>query len=392
MKRFLKLLALLVSALFCLQASAGTITVTSTADSGANTLRQALNDANDGDTIDFNLTYPATITLTSGELVVFNKSITISGPGANHLAVDGNAQSRVFYVNSVDGKNVTIDGLTITNGFSQYGGGIVNDGEYQDQTTLTITNCTVSGNSAGIAGGGILTIGFLGGATLTVTNCTVSGNSAGVSGGGIFSGAGSGLSFSMVTISNSTVSGNSAGDGGGIYNNGAGFSSAALTVSNSTISGNSATGNGDGIYNSHQIGLGPVTLDLGSTILNTGGSGENIFNIGGTVTSHGYNLSSDNGGGYLTLPSDQVNTDPLLGPLQDNGGPTLTHRPSTGSPAIEAGDPTFNPPPFYDQRGPGFDRVVNGRIDIGSFEVQAGKPPVHPPPTHRPRPTPRPRP
>ena len=45
-------------------------------------------------------------------------------------------------------------------------------------------------------------------------------------------------------------------------------------------------------------------------------------------------------------------------------------------------DPTFTPPPFYDQRGPGFDRVVNGRIDIGSFEVQADKPPVHPPPTH----------
>ena len=362
MKRSLKLLAILVYALFCLQASAGTITVTSTADSGANTLRQALAAANDGDTIDFNLTYPATIALTSGELVVFDKSITISGPGANNLAVDGNGQSGVFYVNSRDGENVTIDGLTITNGFNDYGGGIVNDGEYEDRTTLTITNCTISGNSAG------------------------------VSGGGIFSGAGSGLSFSMVTISNSTISGNSAGDGGGMYNNGGGASSAALTVSNSTISGNSATGNGDGIYNNHQQGLGGVTLDLGSTILNTGGSGENIFNIGGTVTSHGYNLSSDHGGGYLTGPGDQINTDPLLGPLQNNGGPTLTHRPSTGSPAIEAGDPTFTPPPFYDQRGPGFDRVVNGRIDIGSFEVQAGKPPVHPPPTHRPRPTPRPRP
>jgi hypothetical protein len=60
----------------------------------------------------------------------------------------------------------------------------------------------------------------------------------------------------------------------------------------------------------------------------------------------------------------------LLGPLQNNGGPTLTHALLAGSPAIDAGDPSFTPPPFYDQRGPGFRRVVNGRIDIGSFEVQ----------------------
>jgi len=60
----------------------------------------------------------------------------------------------------------------------------------------------------------------------------------------------------------------------------------------------------------------------------------------------------------------------MLGPLQDNGGPTFTHALLTGSPAIDAGDPNFTPPPYYDQRGPGFARVVNGRIDIGAFEVQ----------------------
>jgi len=72
--------------------------------------------------------------------------------------------------------------------------------------------------------------------------------------------------------------------------------------------------------------------------------GGNIVNGGGTVTSHGYNLSSDDGGGYLASPGDQINTDPLLGPLQDNGGPTLTHAPLPGSPAIDAGDPNFTPP------------------------------------------------
>ena len=85
---------------------------------------------------------------------------------------------------------------------------------------------------------------------------------------------------------------------------------------------------------------------------------------------YGYNLSSDDGGGYLTGPGDQINIDPLLGPLQNNGGPTFTHALLPGSPAIDAGDPNFTPPPSTDQRGCPFDRVFNGRIDIGSFETQ----------------------
>jgi hypothetical protein len=98
------------------------------------------------------------------------------------------------------------------------------------------------------------------------------------------------------------------------------------------------------------------------------------LNSGGTVTSHGYNLSSDDAGAYLTGPGDQINTDPLLGPLQDNGGPTLTHALLQDSPAIDTGDPNFTPPPFFDQRAVGFDRVVNSRIDEGSFEVQGPTP------------------
>ena len=94
------------------------------------------------------------------------------------------------------------------------------------------------------------------------------------------------------------------------------------------------------------------------------------------MTSHGFNLSSDDAGGNLNGPGDQINTEPLLGPLQDNGGPTFTHALLPGSPAINAGDPNFTPPPFFDQRGPGFDRVANGRIDKGSFEVQAGTTPT----------------
>src|SRR5207244_9812992 len=141
---------------------------------------------------------------------------------------------------------------------------------------------------------------------------------------------------------------------------------ARLTITNSTISDNSATANGGGIYNQ-----GNAQFQIGSTVLNAGSSGENIFN-GGQATSLGYNLSSDDGAGILTGTGDQINTDPMLGPLQDNGGPTFTHALLPGSPAIDAGDPSFAPPPSFDQRGPGFDRVVDGRIDKGSFEVQSG--------------------
>src|SRR5438552_6691595 len=95
------------------------ITVTNTNDSGPGSLRQALADANDGDTINFAVT--GTIGLTSGELLAA-KDITISGPGAGNLAINGNANSRVFHIGS--GQTVTISGLTITNGA---GGGIYND-------------------------------------------------------------------------------------------------------------------------------------------------------------------------------------------------------------------------------------------------------------------------
>ena len=162
---------------------------------------------------------------------------------------------------------------------------------------------------------------------------------------------------------NSTISGNSAGtSGGGIYN----FAS-SLNVANSPITGNSA-GSGGGIYNDGQFGVSAV--EISNTILNVGALGANIFNNLGTVTSHGYNLSSDDGGGHLNGPGDQINTDPLLGPLQDNGGPTLTHLPMPGSPAIDAGDPNFTRPPYHDQRGACFYRVFGRRIDVGSVETQ----------------------
>jgi hypothetical protein len=409
------LITLLCAAMASVQsARAATITVTNTNDSGAGSLRQALANANDGDTIDFSVSTPATITLTTGELLV-NKSVTISGPGADQLSVDGNAASRVFYIISCT--TATISGLTITNGlattapsFSGFNGG----GIYNDHSTLTVSSCTLSGNSANGDGGGIFNNGQSGSATLTINNSTISGNftffgGGDAQGGGLYN-DGSFSGSATMTVNNSTLSNNSAGlDGGGIANDGGAEGNASLTINNSTLSGNSTSvshgcifnygfnatvainnstlsGNHGGraaIDNVSEPG-GSATVTIGNTILNNPGG--NIINSG-TVTSLGHNLSSDNGSGFLTGPGDQINTDPLLGPLQNNGGPTFTHELLAGSPAIDAGDSSFTPPPFYDQRGPNFYRVMNGRVDIGSFEVQSG-----PPPTSTPTPTPTPTP
>jgi hypothetical protein len=417
-------------------------------------LRDALAVAIDGDTIDAT-GVSGTILLTSGELQI-RHNLTINGPGAGNLAVNGNATFRVF---ENFASKITISGFTITNGFVNDningGGGILNHGGltlsecivsdsgafifrsgggiFSDGSMLTVTNTVISGNGCGETGGGV----WADGGTVTVSSSTINGNRAGCSGGGIGAhnaqltvlnssisgnlcpsgvcqfGVGGGiLSYDgTLIVMNSTISGNYVfNDGGGILSGGGG----TLMVANSTISGNSAAfGNGGGIAfgagtlrvtnstisnnSADPAGGGGIHNYLGAaeikdTVLNVGESGGTIFNDGGTVTSLGHNLASDAGGGVLTAIGDQINIDPILGPLQDNGGPTFTHALSPASPAIDAGDRSFSPPPDYDQRGPGFDRVVGGHIDIGSFEVQEPTPTPRPSPTPRPRPTVQPRP
>src|SRR6266480_7900685 len=130
-------------------ASTDTITVINTNDSGPGSLRQALVNVNDGDTINFDSSLNGQkITLTNGQLSV-DKDVTISGPGAKNLAVDGNRLSRVFYINP--DKTVTIDGLTVATGHTFGNGG----GIFDDAAALTVTNCVLSGNSADSYGGGI---------------------------------------------------------------------------------------------------------------------------------------------------------------------------------------------------------------------------------------------
>lgn len=442
MSRTNRLLLTICSSAFCVTAlnvRATTITVTNTNDSGPGSLRGAIAAASDGDTIQFDPALKGqTITLISGELFI-NNNLTIAGPGASQLAVKrstavGTPAFRIFHILR---HTVTIEGLSITNGLAvglgsspDAGGGIFCDDEESNSESLAVTvnNCVISGNIAGggslFGGGGGISFGAVncfGSSMLMVNNCTISGNTA--AGGGSFGGGGIYIDIcdptgtSSVTITNCTISGNTAGEGasygGGIDNNAGSSLPAVLTISNSTISDNTATFFGGGIYNDSSSGgraalrvnnstlsgnsaklggaiynnalfSGTATLDISNTILNGGSTGGTLFNDSGTVTSHGYNLSSDDAGGSLNGPGDQINTDPQLGPLQNNGGPTFTHELLPGSPAIDAGDPKFTPPPFFDQRGTGFNRVVNARIDKGSFEVQQPAPT----PTATPTPTP----
>jgi hypothetical protein len=380
------IICLSLACVVAISGNAGTIVVGNTNDNGPGSLRQALADANDGDTIDAT-GVSGVITLTTGELLV-DKSVTINGSGSDSLAVDGNAASAVFHITAIG--STTISGLTIRNGQggqTGFGGAVINSG-----ATLTIHDSTISGNTAGFGAGiynsGMLTTvnttitdnigpiiaggsrgaGIYNTGTVTIVNSTVSNNIADVA-AGLYNGN------ETLTITNSTVSGNAAGDyAGGIFN------LATLQIFNSTLSGNSASFIACSIVS---VGI----VQIGDTILNAGASVPNIFSSG-TVTSLGYNLSSDTAGGFLTGPGDQVLTDPMLGPLQNNGGLTFTHELLRGSPAINAGNPGFTPPPLFDQRGPGFDRVVNSRIDIGSFEVQPSTPTATPSLTPTPSVTP----
>ena len=320
-----------------ISAHAATIMVTNTNDNGPGSLRQALALANDGDTIDAT-GISGVITLTSGELLVSN-SVTINGPGADLLAVDGNAAGTVFQVVSMG--SVTISDVTIRNAVGRFGGGIFNGGV----GPVTIINSALSGNTAAFGGG------VYNGGTLNIVNSTISGNTAN-EGAGIYNAV-------TLTIINSTFSDNAASQiAGAVFNTG------TLVIANSTISNNTSMFLAGGIVNLNNF-------QIGNTILNEGHASANIYNnSSGVVMSLGYNLSSDDAFGILTGPGDQINTDPMLGPLQNNGGPTLTHALLPGSLAIDTGNPSFTPPPRHDQRGRGFARVVRGRIDIGSFEVQ----------------------
>ncbi len=264
--------------------------------------------------------------------------------------------------------NLTLTNSTVSG--TSGGGGIITTG----RGDTVITSSTISGNTTtGLNGAGI----SAGGGKLTIDSSTITGNRAqatlfaSVRGGGIYY---AGTSGGKLTITNSTIDGNSASQGGGVFfTRSDSTATTAAAITNSTITGNtaSAANGGGGVY----ADAGAGTLTLGNTVvaLNAVGTGPLGADIAGQVNSSGYNLIGNPAGAtVIGVTAGNLTGNPGLGALQSNGGPTLTRVPQAGSPLIDAGNPNaVNAPPF-DQRGTGFSRVQNGRIDIGAVESVLG--------------------
>lgn len=365
---------ILIATVYLLSAAASgaTVTVSNTNDSGPGSFRQALLDASNGDTIIFDLaSCPCAIVMTSGTFET-NKDLTITGPGAELLRIDGNGgnvsdpnRRRIFATSGT----VTVENLTFANSFGISGGGIANAGH------LTLRNVVVRNNTAALSGavGGIDNVGVL----FVIDSAIYSNFGAG--GGGI-------VNNGTTTVINSTISSNGAGQGGGINVN-----QGSLTVINSTITNNRSGSGPIEFTDGGGLKIFPAgNADLRNTIIagNFRENGAIPNDVGGTVASANSSLIGDAGssGGVVhgangnivgvngigTIPTGSV-LDPAL---QNNGGETSTHALVPGSPAINAGNnslalDTSGNLLTTDQRGAGFPRIVAGNVDMGSFEAPA---------------------
>jgi hypothetical protein len=362
------------------------------------TIGHAISLAHSGDSI---MVAPATYT----ENLTISISLKIIGSRAATTIVDGGMVNSVVTISSATA-NVGLSNLTMRNG-SADGGGISNSGR------LTINYSVVRGNvgrggcvvgygcNPGL-GGGIYSTG-----ALTINNSAVSGNTA-QGGCHLSSGCGGGFgggiySQGELTVNGSTISGNTAlspcpfgqcfpGGGGGIYNS----SSGTLSINNSTISGNTSPGgwagrsapSGGGIDNHGALTISNSTISGDSAFFGGGIYGSATLqnsivanssqgaNCSGTMTSKGYNLSSDNTCNFNSK-GDMNNTDPVLGTLGNYGGQTQTIPLLSGSPAIDAGNPNGCRDGNghllkTDQRGkPRPDKEDTGGCDTGAFERQS---------------------
>jgi hypothetical protein len=388
-------------------------TVTSPADAGPGSLRQAILDANaapSADVIRFDpaliATGPATVSLLTS-LPEFTDDVTVAGPGAGLVTVrrDPAATGAVngFTVGGDPYRAVAVSGLTVSGsggdgiGFLVRGAGglsanagtlTLSDVVVRDfrrtlsgagvwvgaAGSLVMRNSTVTGNSAGGVGGGIY---FAVNGSLHLADSTVSGNTAaGANGGGgvYFFGT---VSAGGFTVRNSTISGNVAPSGGGVA-----FRSVSGTalIQNSTITANTATatstaaGQGGG-------GLAVTTansgsrVDLQSTVVAGNAAANGRPDLAATAVTVTADHSLIGAADTVTLSPASANTltgtvatplDPRLGPLADNGGPTRTHALLAGSPALNVGSNPANLP--TDQRGS--PRVVGPAVDIGAYEYK----------------------
>jgi CSLREA domain-containing protein len=316
----------------------------------------------------------------------------LSNEGGGKVVVSGTK----FSTNTAGGEgggvlvqsgNVKLSGVEVTGNFSngaQGGGGGVSyqgDGAVSVGESASIEGSLIRGNTAKHAGGGVDSRGDGG---LGITTTTIESNTAGIGGGLHHDGD------APLSVTRSTLSGNYADNGGGIFTDGDGEAmlenttvstnkagqfgggllvSSRLTSSSSTVANNSAP-SGGGINNGGGDLVGDGFVFLRNTIVANNPTGGNCA---GTMTSLGGNIDSADTCRFREM-SDQPSTDPLLGPLQDNGGPTQTHALLAGSPAQDAAlcpetprpeDPAC---PEIDQRGVA--RPYAAGHDVGAFESE----------------------
>ncbi len=322
------------------------------AGGGVCTLRAAIQEANataGSQTINFNGTLFATqqtIALTTGVEIEISSDLTINGPGANLLTINGGTGSnRIFFNN---GGAAAIEGVTISGGdgigtASNGAGGAI----FSSGGTLVLDGVHLTGNTGNPGAGAYI----FGGANHQIINSTISANTTAGTCGGFL------IESSSLSITSSTISGNSATVGGGGFCN----NSTTATLRNSTITGNVSGGAASGGGISQSFG----TLNLGSTIVagNTAGNNPDIHFPNGTIISAGFNLIGINTSVETAFPEGSPNTadsfvgtaadpvDPLLDVLGNNGGPTPTHALKISpvlSPALDRGEDFGTP---LDQRG-----------------------------------------
>jgi hypothetical protein len=367
-------------------ASAAVFQVDNKTDNGALTactgaaldcsLRGAVTAANTGgdaiDNVTFKSDLSGQITLTGGELLVTDGTY-ILGPGAKVLTISGNNASRIFHTDpTTPGQPVGIYDLRLINGHPSSGnGGAVSN---QD-ALLKIVGSVISGNTAPGTGGGVFDQGGSNqGYDDYIVDSTISGNSAGTGGGGLFG------PNSLGTIVSSTISGNHANgaQAGGAY------SYYGTVFDDSTIAGNTAATSAGGIFVNDKY---TDTLSNSVVADNTATGGDPDV-VGPFDTD--FSLIEDTTGATIfntVAASNITGTDPMLGSLQDNGGPTPTRLPATGSPVVDQGRGNT----ASDQRGQtrafDFPAIANSAAtgadgsDMGAVEVHPPPPPVTTPPT-----------
>jgi CSLREA domain-containing protein len=425
-------------------ANADTYVVNSNADPGDGTcdatectLREAINAANDHvnsptntpDVVNFADNVRGQIQLAGGSLNIYNDGVHINGPGADQLSViaaDGDRVYKLFGFGTTpaDDYDVTIAGQTITGGdaSSSFGttgsgggilstdsGGAFDRGRFHcgDFAALTLKGDYVTDNSTEDNGGGV-GVEYSGcddkaapstdEASLNVIDSTIAGNHAGFEGGGIAMERNTGSLF----VSNSTISGNDAGGpGGGIAVDTrvpvkvTTVDTNTYDVDNATVTGNVAGDGGGGIFTNRDMGL-RSTIVFGNTTnqvtVTKATVSDDILAISGASFTAGYSLIGTRTGGTVTdTPSEpNLSSDPQLGTLQNNGGPTPTELPATTSPAIDAG---ISNGLSTDQRG--LPRTVDRQpanvadgTDIGAVEIPADPPVPEPQPEPQPLPGP----